>query len=167
MARQYLSYQESVKMLRDSLRHNFPGIKFSVAKSYQRGNSVRVSYQWGPPVAEVDRVAQRFHGRDFDGMTDSSSYPSTLLADADGNVREVHHGIDFVFVQRDDPAELEAATVAAFAETWEPRQWAAMPDYEHARIAYQALRRIETRPGETLERNAERAKAAYFDGAGV
>lgn len=158
----YLPYEESVKMLRASLRHNFPAVKFSVAKSYQRGTSVRVRYAFGPPVAEVDRIAQRFHGRDFDGMTDSTSYPSSLLADASGNVREVKHGIGFIFTERDTPEAYLDAVANGIGAKWAPDQWASMKPWDHQRMAREALSKITTRADEPAAETVERAVAAYF-----
>ncbi len=158
----YLPYQESVKMLRDALKRNFPGVRFSVAKTYQHSSSVRVRYTYGPPAAVVDRVAQRFHGRDFDGMTDSNSYPSALLADAQGNVREVKHGIGFVFVDRDTPDAYFAAVVAELGKSWNPAQWAAMQPWDREREAREGISRIATREGEDMEEMARRAVAAKF-----
>jgi hypothetical protein len=163
----YLPYQESVKMLRDAIKRNFPEVRFSVAKSYQRGTSVRVRYAYGPPVSVVDRIAQRFHGRDFDGMTDSNSYPSALLADAAGNVREVKHGIGFVFVEREIPDTYFAAVVAELGKTWNPAQWSAMQPWDREREAREGLSRIITREGEDLADMARRAVAAKFAPVGV
>ena len=149
-------------MLRDALKRNFPGVKFSVAKSYQHGTSVRVRYAFGPPVSVVDRIAQRFHGRDFDGMTDSNSYPSALLADAAGNVREVKHGIGFIFTERDTPHAYFAAVVAELGKTWNPAQWDAMQPWDRDREAHEGISRIATREGEDMAEMALRAVAAKF-----
>ncbi len=158
----FLSYDESVKMLREALRRNFPGIKFSVAKSYQRGTSVRVRYTFGPPSSEVDRIAQRFHGRDFDGMTDSNSYPSSLLADAAGNVREVKFGIGSIFTERDTPDAYSAAVVEALRAKWFADGWERMQQWDRDRMARAALSKITTRADEPLPEMAARAVAAYF-----
>ena len=162
MSAEYMTYQESVKMLREALRRNFPGIKFSVAKSYPRGTSVRVRYPFGPPVSEVDRVAQRFHGRDFDGMTDSNSYPSSLLVDSAGAMREVKHGIGFVFVERDTLQAYYDAVVSELGKTWEPGQWAAMQSWDKERLANSGISRITTRQDEPLADMAKRAIEAIF-----
>lgn len=158
----YLDYRESVKMLRDSLHHNFPGVRFSVAKTYRHGTSVRVSYTFVPPASEVDRVAQRFHGRDFDGMTDSNSYPSTLLADATGNVREVRNGIGFIFTERNTPESYFVAVIETLGNSWEPKQWPAMSSFDKSNMAGRCICLVTTREDEPTHEVAERAVAAYF-----
>jgi hypothetical protein len=163
MAREYIDAAVAAKMLREALKRNFPGVKFSVRTSkYSGGASVRVSYATGPTVERVQSVAQRFSGADFDGMTDSKSYHSAVLVAPDGAMREVHFGSDYVFVDRDEPQGLYDAVVAKLAASWEPVQWAKMPDYERERMARRGICLIDLPLGEPLDVSAERAVAAFF-----
>lgn len=160
--KQYLDYSESVKMLREALKRNFPGVKFSVHKSYQRGTSVRVEYALGPQSEKVNRVAQRFHGADFDGMTDSTSYTTDILVAADGSTRVVSHGIHFVFVDRDIPQAYYDAVVAKLGETWEPKQWAEYKPWDKERMAREGLCKLDIPATESIDSVATRAVAAFF-----
>lgn len=162
MAREYVDINESIKMLKDALRRNFPGVKFSVRRGRGTGYStVRVSWDNGPSASMVDRVAQRYHGRDFDGMTDSSSYPTALLADAQGNVREVHFGIGFLFCDRSLPDGTREAVADRFAREFgaDAADWQARRSSDH--WAYQALESFTVAPGMTPEAIADAVWAQY------
>lgn len=66
---------EAARHLRAALKSAFPGVKFSVRSSrYSMGCSIDVAWTDGPSRAAVAPVADRFQGKDFDGMTDSTSY---------------------------------------------------------------------------------------------
>lgn len=105
----YLRVTETAKLLRAALKASFPGTKFSVrSSSYSGGASIDVVYTDGPKQKDVDAVAQRFAGADFDGMQDLKTYHTSLLANPDGSVEEVHHGADFVFVRRRVSPERDA-----------------------------------------------------------
>lgn len=132
MAREYVSLDQSIKVLREALIRNFPGVKFSIRRGRGTGYStVRVSWERGPSARMVDRIAQRFHGRDFDGMTDSNSYPSALLADAQGNVREVNFGAGFIFCDRGLPDGTREAVQEAFAAFYNCEDWRSRQSSDH------------------------------------
>ena len=114
MARDYIDSADCAKMIRADLKRRFPGVKFSVRTDrYAGGSSVRVSWQDGPTVREVERIAKRREGADFNGMTDCKTYRTDLVSDEDGAVREVHYGADFVFCTREFSAPFEVK-----AEAW-------------------------------------------------
>lgn len=121
-----LSPTETANEIRAALKAAFPGVRFGVRTSkYSGGSSIRVTYARGPASDKVSRIADRFQGRDFDGMTDSSSYRgSMLLVGAGGAVREVRCSGSFVFVNRDHDdatyAACESAIVARYAEGHAP-----------------------------------------------
>lgn len=165
--REHMSYQESVKMLRDALKRNFPGVKFSVAKSYGRGTTVSVNYQFGPTVEDVDRIAQRFSGKDFDGMTDSTLYPTAILVGSDGEMREVCHGVGYIFVRRNTPDAYLAATVSELAKLWCPEQWNAMQPWDRERMALPGVSKLATSESESPEDFAKRAVRVILDGPAV
>ncbi len=115
--REYLSAADTAKLIRQALKANFPGHKFSVRSSvYAGGASIRISYIDGPRLAQVHAVTDRFQGSDFDGMIDlKTSREDTLLAGPNGELRAVHFGADYVFVDRDYsvPTYLAAASTVA------------------------------------------------------
>lgn len=76
----------AAKNLRIELRRAFPGVKFSVKTSrYSGGNSMTASWTDGPTSQQVDEIADRYQGQDFDGMTDSTSIRSNAWIDAFGH----------------------------------------------------------------------------------
>lgn len=109
---EHLPVTETAKLLRAALKAAWPGMKFSVrSDSYSGGASIRVRYTDGPTKAQVEAIAHLYEGASFDGMIDLKSHHTSLIADPDGTVREVHHGADYVFVDRDITIELIARLV--------------------------------------------------------
>lgn len=155
-----LSPTETANEIRAALKAAFPGVKFGVRTSkYSGGSSIRVTYERGPASDKVSRIADRFQGRDFDGMTDSSSYRgSMLLVAADGTVREVRCSGSFVFVNRDhDDATYqacEAAIVARYAEGHAPAP--------HLLRVHGPMGATDWPEGATLAEFAARVADAYF-----
>lgn len=99
--RDYLTCAETAKLVRTALKNQFPGIKFSVrSHNYAGGASIDIDWTDGPLSDEVKSVIGLFEGATFDGMIDLKEYHTSLLADDDGNVREVHFGADFIFANR-------------------------------------------------------------------
>jgi hypothetical protein len=67
----YVSASDTAKLIRADLKDVFTGVKFSVrTKSYSGGASIRVCWQDGPTVEEVETVTNRYTGSTFDGMQD-------------------------------------------------------------------------------------------------
>lgn len=91
-----LSCAETAKLVRQALKEAFPTIVFRVrSKVYSGGASINVDWQDGPTARQVEAVAQRFEGAEFDGMVDLKSYREH---EVDG--QRVHFGADFIFCQR-------------------------------------------------------------------
>jgi len=155
-----LSPTETADEIRKALKAAFPGVKFGVRTSkYSGGSSIRVTYSRGPASDKVSRIADRFQGRDFDGMTDSSTYRgSILLVDAGGAVREVRCSGSFVFVNRDHDdatyAACEAAIVARYAEGHAPAS--------HMLRVHGPMGATDWPDGMTLDEFAARVADAYF-----
>lgn len=104
-----LTVAETAKELRKALKAEFPGVKFSVrSDSYAGGASIRVRWTDGPREQLVKRVCARFEGASFDGMIDLKSYHTTVVANPDGSVEEIHYGADFIFADRDVSPERDA-----------------------------------------------------------
>ncbi|RJQ43365.1 MAG: hypothetical protein C4534_08185 [Gaiellales bacterium] len=69
-----LTCAETAKLLRERLKREFPGVKFSVrSETYSGGASIRVNWTDGPTLKEFDSVAGIFAGRDFDGSIDMAT----------------------------------------------------------------------------------------------
>jgi hypothetical protein len=86
---EYLSAAETAKLVREALKARFPRQRFSVRASRSCGG---VDLRWtdGPTVDQVRPVTDLYEGDWFDGMTDCLHSFSSLLADENGSVREVH-----------------------------------------------------------------------------
>jgi hypothetical protein len=69
--REHLSTAELAKVIRDDLKREFPGQKFSVTSSHFSGGSA-IDVQWtdGPAYAEVHDLVSDYANRGFDGMID-------------------------------------------------------------------------------------------------
>ena len=92
----YFSCADTAKLIRQSLKEAFPGIKFTVhSHTYSGGASINVSWIDGPNEAQVNAVAGTFSDGYFDGMTD---FKGRTYAMIDGE--QVRFGADFVFCNR-------------------------------------------------------------------
>ncbi len=70
----YETAAETAKKIRNALKAEFPGVKFSVkSETYSMGSAVRVSWTDGPERDAVHAVVSKFESSEFDGMTDSST----------------------------------------------------------------------------------------------
>lgn len=80
----------AAKNLRVELKRSFPGIAFAVRTSkYSGGNSVNISWQDGPNSQQVQRIADKYAGGWFDGMTDSYEYKRSPWTEVFGEARYV------------------------------------------------------------------------------
>lgn len=96
-----LTVTDTAKLLRQALKAAHPGTKFSVrSDKYAGGASIHVRWTDGPTVEQVRETSQLYRGATFDGMTDSKTYLTSLVA-FDDEVVEVRFGADFVFEHRD------------------------------------------------------------------
>lgn len=93
----YLSCTETSKLIRQSLKEAFPGIKFSVRSStYSGGASISVSWTDGPNASQVEAVVAVFKGSYFDSSID---YKGSIYHMMDGE--QVSLGADFIFCRRE------------------------------------------------------------------
>jgi hypothetical protein len=112
-----ISTVDTAKEIRKALKHNFPGVKFSVrSKSYSGGSSIRVCWTDGPLSRVVDKVVKRYEGASFDGMIDLKSYHDDVISHEDGSTEVVHWGADFVFTSRDSSDEAKAYLAERLAD---------------------------------------------------
>ena len=73
--RELSAHALGAKSLRADLKKAFPGVKFSVtSSSFSMGDSIGVSWDNGPRVAEVEAISDRYQYGDFDGMDDSYNH---------------------------------------------------------------------------------------------
>lgn len=88
--------------LRELLKRNFPGVKFSVRKS---GSSDTVNITWtdGPTRKMVDEIAGQFEGRRFNGMEDCEEIVSSDFTDLFGS-------LGYVFTEREYSEEVMERT---------------------------------------------------------
>ena len=160
-----LAPAETAKAMRLTLKAAFPGVKFSVTtKTYSGGSSINVRWFRGPATNAVSRIADRFQGRDFDGMTDSSTYRKpTLLCDESGALREVDYGSSFVFTDRYydenhyEPSEVCAAVEAAILARYAPGH--VLPV---GRTGWREMGDADWPAGQSVEQFAARCADAYF-----
>lgn len=63
------------KLLKRTLKEKFPNVKFSVRyESFSGGDAIRVSWNFGPTVQEVDVFADQYEAGKFNGMEDIYEY---------------------------------------------------------------------------------------------
>ena len=87
----YLSTAETALLVRERLKQEFPGIRFSVcSKSYAGGSSIHVGWTDGPTQREVEKITDPYEGAGFDGMIDLKYYVARWLY-ADGTVSLAHN----------------------------------------------------------------------------
>ena len=80
----------AAKNLRVELKRAFPSVAFGVRTSkYSGGNSVTVSWIDGPNREQVEKIANKYAGGHFDGMTDSYEYKRSPWTEVFGEARYV------------------------------------------------------------------------------
>ena len=82
----------TAKLIRQSLKEAFPGVKFSVRSStYSGGASIDVSWTDGPNAAQVESITKGFKAASFDGSID---YQGSIHHMMDGE--QVRFGADYI-----------------------------------------------------------------------
>src|ERR1700712_5967829 len=95
----YFSCAETAKLVRQSLKEAFPGVKFSVRSStYSGGASIDVSWIDGPNAAQVESITKGFRAAYFDGSID---YQGSIHHMMDGE--PVRFGADYITSSRRYP----------------------------------------------------------------
>ncbi len=88
-----LSCGQAARLIKGELKKAYPGQKFKVTSHLYRrradAGSIEIEWIEGPAQNEVERLAKRFEGADFDPLADSL----TMRADAIS-------GADFIFCRR-------------------------------------------------------------------
>ena len=118
MTTTYITTNDTAKMIRKTLKNQFPSVKFSVrSDKYSGGSSINVSYTDGPFAREVEAVVKFYEGATFDGSIDLKEYKTTMMIlEGDEMPTEVKFGADYVFVNRNTSTEYEAELIENFEE---------------------------------------------------
>lgn len=100
--RRHLSCAETAKLVRQALKADFPGVKFSVrSHTYAGGASITAYWTDGPTAKDVERkTLSLYSGATFDGMVDLKEYHDSMLMGPNGP-EVVSFGADFVFSSRE------------------------------------------------------------------
>lgn len=98
------SLNAAAKNLRTELKRAFPGVKFSVRSSrFSGGNSIDISWSFGPTNPQVCKISNKYQDGHFDGMQDLYEYDRSAYGNA---VSHVLGRAKFVAEQRDFPNEI-------------------------------------------------------------
>ena len=80
----------AAKNIRTELKRAFPGVKFSVrSDSYAGGNAVRISWTDGPTSEQVEKIADKYSGGSFDGMTDCYNHRRSPWTEVFGEAKYI------------------------------------------------------------------------------
>ena len=86
MSTRTISATDTAKLIRRTLKHHYPSVKFSVrTDKYAGGASVRIRWTDGPTEQDVRSLVSVFAGKGFDGSIDMGYYRHAWLH-ADGRV---------------------------------------------------------------------------------
>ena len=86
-------YKTASGNLRELLKKEFPGVKFSVRKDGS-GDTVNITWTDGPTRKMVDEIAGQFEGRRFNGMEDCEEIVSSDFTDLFGS-------LGYIFTERE------------------------------------------------------------------
>lgn len=121
---------EAASEIRKVLKMAFPDIKFEVkSKNYSGGDSVRVRWENGPTIKEVNRYVKDFEYGSFDGMTDMYN-----ITNRNKNIPQTK----YLFLNRDMSENLRKYLYAEIKKKYQfPDNWPEWKlDQEIRRIAY-------------------------------
>ena len=145
MNAKYIDTVDVAKLIRKSLKVEFPETKFSVKTSrYAGGSSINVNWTDGPTYTQVNPVVKFYAGSRFDGMTDSTEY---LFHTTEAG-EEIHYMVDHVFTNRSlsvDFLTQGVAHVVSIVETSEEPRYTIEGNEKSARLIVH--NELETRVG--------------------
>ena len=95
-------YKTASGNLRELLKRNFPGVKFSVRKDGS-GDTVNITWTDGPTRKMVDEIAGQFEGRRFNGMEDCEEIVTSDFTDLFGS-------LGYIFTEREYSEEVMERT---------------------------------------------------------
>lgn len=106
----------AAKEIKSKLKQLYPGTKFSVSSEhYAGGNAIRLHWNLGPTTKQVEAIADRYQEGNFDGMTDSYNYDSTLVM-ADSGEFKALGGAKYVTCSRSYESLEEAQAIDSTAK---------------------------------------------------
>lgn len=91
-------YKTASGNLRELLKRNFPGVKFSVRKDGS-GDTANITWTDGPTRKMVDEIAGQFEGRRFNGMEDCEEIVTSDFTDLFGF-------LGYIFTEREYSEEV-------------------------------------------------------------
>lgn len=93
----------TAQLIREALKANFPGVKFSVRSSeFANGSAVDIEYIDGPSEKQVKAVYARFISGHFDSMQDMHTYhENATVIGAGGELRRESYGAKYISTRRD------------------------------------------------------------------
>lgn len=98
------SHAATAAAIREELKKNFSGVKFSVtSESFAGGDSCHISWTDGPTRTEVEAITGKYQYGSFDGMTDCYNYT---------NSREDIPQVKYVSESRSISEEIEKIVIA-------------------------------------------------------
>ena len=103
-------YKEAVTNLRELLKHEFPGVKFSVRRR-NGSDSVNISWTDGPTAGAVENVATQFKGVTFNAYDDSTDILTT-------DFNTLFGSLDYIFTEREYSEEVSKAEEAKVIEDY-------------------------------------------------
>lgn len=135
-------YRSSAAMaaaaIREKLKSQFPGIKFSVtSENFAGGNAVRVDWSDGPTEDEVQTITGKHQYGKFNGMEDMYEY---------SNVDENTPQAKYVTERRQMSPETRAALEAAALEIWPGEEY----ERERSRKIYELYQKSSLPVGATV-----------------
>ena len=89
----------AAKNIRQELKQAFPGIKFRVRKEHYR--TINVDWSDGVPVAEVEKITNKYYEGHFNGMEDIYEYNNSVFPKLFG-------GAEYIFENRTMSESTEA-----------------------------------------------------------
>lgn len=108
--RQLTGSAQAAAAIREELKTNFKGVKFSVTSdNFANGNSVDISWTDGPTEDEVKEISSKYQYGHFNGMEDIYEY---------SNSREDIPQAKYVSENREQSEETRKAIDAAALELW-------------------------------------------------
>jgi hypothetical protein len=104
------THAQTAKAIRQELKAKFPSIKFSVtSSSFSMGDDVRVDWENGPTVKEVEEITDKYEEGTFDGMIDLYEYD---------NRRDDIPQVKYVMTSRHISEEIMEETTRRIAESF-------------------------------------------------
>lgn len=103
-------YKEAVTNLKKLLKHEFPGVKFSVRRR-NGSDSVNISWTDGPTAEAVENIAVQFKGLTFNAYDDSTDVLTT-------DFNTLFGSLDYIFTEREYSEEVSKAEEAKVIEDY-------------------------------------------------